>query len=62
MPKNYDAKNMAKTGGKSHTEKKPPCPTCGGSKTIRESVRRHSQGVTPKQQYDIVTKRCPDCK
>lgn len=65
MPKNYDAKNTARSGGKVNdaTRNQPKCRTCGDSRTVRVSKPRISPSLAPaKQQYDIVTERCPDCK
>lgn len=65
MTKNYDAKNTGKTGKVHTTPKTAPkkeCSTCGGNGTVRVSKTRISTKQSPaRQQYDIVTKRCPAC-
>lgn len=63
MPKNYDAKNTGKDG-KAHDKgrtNQPQCKTCADSKTVRVSKGRFPSGNHTRQQYDIVTQRCPDC-
>lgn len=45
---------------------KPPAPrkdcrTCDNKRQVRVSKPRRAQGKTARQQYDIVTVRCPDC-
>jgi len=62
MPRNYDAKNTAKTGGKVSSPA-PKCATCNGSKTVRVSKPLIPVKDAPaRQRYEIVTQRCPDCK
>lgn len=67
MAKKYDASNTGKTGGKAHSNpkvapKKAPCSTCGGNRTVRVSKPRIDPHQSPaRQQYDIVTERCPAC-
>lgn len=61
MPKSYNARNTASTGGKAHGPKQPRCATCADKRQVRVSKRRNPQGVDPRQQYDIVWEKCPDC-
>lgn len=61
MPKNYDAKNTAATGGKAHGPKQPDCRTCGDAKQVRVSKPRDAGRSPARQQYDIVWEKCRDC-
>lgn len=65
MPKNYDAKNTSGSKGKVNNSgpKQPKCSTCADNRQVRVSKPRINTKLSPaRQQYDIVTERCPDCK
>jgi len=65
MPKNYDARNTARSGGKVNdtTKNQPKCRTCADTRTVRVSKTRSTPHNSPaKHQYYIVTEKCPDCK
>lgn len=62
MARNYDARNTGQDGKiNSRQSSQPRCRTCADSKTVRVSRGRLPSGNHTKQQYDIVTERCPDC-